>query len=39
MHYGLPVPVAAQFKVWVYSCSLAGIVGSNPTGGMGVCLL
>jgi len=32
-------PVAAQSKTWVCSRSLAGIVGSNLTGGMDVCLL
>jgi hypothetical protein len=26
-------------KAWVYGHSPAGIVGSNPTGGMDVCLL
>jgi hypothetical protein len=26
--------VAAQAKVWVYGCSLAGVVGSNPAGGV-----
>ena len=31
-----PVPVVARSKVLVCSCSLAGIVGSNPTGGMDV---
>jgi len=33
----MPVPVAARSKVWVCGRSLAGIVGSNPTGGMDVC--
>jgi len=33
-----PVPVAARSKEWVCGLSLAGIVGSNPTGGMDVCL-
>ena len=33
-----PIPVAARNKVWVCGLSLAGIVGSNPTGGMAVCL-
>jgi len=36
---GGAVPVAAQSKVWVCGCLLAGIVGSNPAGGMDVCLL
>jgi len=26
-------------KAWVYGFSLAGIVGSNPAGGLNVCLL
>ena len=34
-----PVPVAARSKVWVDSRAPAEIVGSNPTGGMDVCLL
>jgi hypothetical protein len=32
------VPVAEQFKAWVCDRSLAGITGSNPSGGMDVCL-
>ena len=32
-----PVPVAAWSKAWVCGRSPAGIVGSNPTGGMNVC--
>jgi hypothetical protein len=35
----LPIPVAARSKTWVCGRSLTGIVGSNPTGGMDVCLL
>jgi hypothetical protein len=35
----LPIPVAARSKTWVCGCSLAGIVGSNPAGGIYVCLL
>jgi len=31
--------VAARSKVWVCDRSLAGIAGSNRTGGMDVCLL
>jgi hypothetical protein len=31
--------VAAPTKVWFCGRSLAGIVGSNPVGGMDVCLL
>jgi hypothetical protein len=34
-----PIPVATLTNMWVYSCSLAGTMGSNPTGGMHVCLL
>ena len=34
-----PVPVAARSKVLVYGRASAEIVGSNPTGGMDVCLL
>jgi len=35
----VPVPVAARSKVQVCCRSPAEIVGSNPTGGMDVCLL
>jgi hypothetical protein len=35
----LPVPVAARSKAQVYGRSPAAIVGSNPTGGIDVCLL
>jgi len=31
--------VVARSKAWVCGSSFAGIVGSNPTGGMDVCLL
>ena len=38
-----PIPVAARFTAWVYGRSLAGIVGSNPGGGIDIsckcCLL
>jgi len=34
----LSVPVAARSKPGVYSRSPAAIVGSNPKGGMDVCL-
>jgi hypothetical protein len=34
-----PIPVAVQSKAWVFGRSLTRIVGSNPTGGMDVCLL
>ena len=32
-------PVAARSKAYVYGLSPAEIVGSNPIGGMDVCLL
>ena len=32
----MPTPVAARSKAFVYSSSPAGIVGSNPAGGMDV---
>jgi hypothetical protein len=35
----LPTLVAARSKVWVCGRWLGGIVGSNPAGGMDVCLL
>jgi hypothetical protein len=35
----MPIPVAARYKGWVYGRSLTGIVGSNPTGGMDVCVV
>ena len=38
IQYKLPISVAARSKAWVYGCSLAGIAGSNPAGGMDVCL-
>jgi hypothetical protein len=34
-----PFTVAAPSKAWVCGRSLAGIVGSNPAGGMDACLL
>ena len=33
-----PVPVASRSKAWVYDRSSAENVGSNPTGGMDVCV-
>ena len=30
--------MAAGSKAWVCGCSLAGIAGSNPDGGVDVCL-
>jgi hypothetical protein len=35
----LPVPVVPRSMAWVCGRSLAGIVGSNPTGGMDVSLV
>ena len=34
-----PIPMAARSKARVCGRSLPGIAGSNPTGGMDVCLL
>ena len=34
-----PIPVAAQSKACICGRSLAGIAGSNPAGGVDVCLL
>ena len=31
--------MAARSKAWVYGCSLAGNAGSNPAGGIDVCLV
>ena len=35
----MPVPVAARSTAWVCGRSPAQFVGSNPSGGMDVCLL
>jgi len=35
--YNQPLPVAAQSKPWFCGHWLAGIAGSNHTGGMDVC--
>ena len=35
----MPVTMAARSKAWVCGRSPAEIVGSNPAGGMDVCLL
>jgi len=35
----MSIPVAARSKAWVWGRSSDDIVGSNPTGAMGVCLL
>jgi hypothetical protein len=37
--YIVSITVAARFKTWVCGLSLAEITGSNPAGGMDVCLL
>jgi len=34
-----PIPVDARSKAWVCGRSVAGIVRSNPAGGVDVCLL
>jgi hypothetical protein len=34
-----PIQVPARVKALVYRSSLAGIAGSNPEGGMDICLL
>jgi hypothetical protein len=34
-----PIAVAARSRAWVYGRSFAAIVGSNPTGGMDVCVV
>jgi len=39
MYVCMPVPLVARSKAWVCGRSLAGILGSNPLGGMEVCLL
>jgi len=33
------ITVAARSKAWVCGRSLTGIVGSNPSGGVDICLL
>jgi hypothetical protein len=37
--YKKTIPAAALSKAWVCVRSLAGIAGSNPAGGMDVCVL
>jgi hypothetical protein len=34
----VPIPVAVLPKAWAFGQALAGIVGSNPTGGTNICL-
>jgi len=36
-YYSVPIPIAARSKIWVCDRSPAGIVVSNPAGGMYVC--
>jgi hypothetical protein len=39
VYQAVPITVAARFKTWtVFARSKAGIVGSNPTQGMDVCV-
>jgi len=38
IHTHMPISVAARSKAWVCGRSLAGIVGSNPAGGIDVCV-
>ena len=35
----MPIPVAARSVVWAFGRSLAGIAGSNPAGGVDVCVV
>jgi len=39
VYHHTPVLVATQSKAWVCGLSLAGIVGSNPDRGVGICVL
>jgi hypothetical protein len=32
----MTIPVGARSKMWVCGCSLAGIAGANPTGGIDI---
>jgi len=34
-----PIPMTGRYKKWVCGRSLVGTAGSNPAGGMDVCLL
>ena len=38
-YYSVPIPIAARSKMWVCDRSPAGIVVSNPAGGLYLCLL
>jgi hypothetical protein len=35
----IAIPTAVRSKAWVCGCSLAGIAGANPSGGIYICLL
>ena len=35
----MPIPVVERSKAWVCGWSPTGIAGSNPAGGMDVCVL
>ena len=37
--FDLPIPVAERSKARVCGRSLAGVAGSNPAGGMDVCVV
>jgi hypothetical protein len=39
LHMPRPISIAERSKAKVYGRSLAGIAGSNPAGGMDICLL
>ena len=34
-----PYPLVERSKAWIWGRSLAGIAGSNPAGGMDVCVV
>ena len=34
----MPIPVASRSQAWFCGCSLAGVMGSNPSEDMDVCL-
>jgi hypothetical protein len=36
---GWLILVTARSKAWIYGCLYAGIAGSNPAGGVDICLL
>jgi len=39
IYVGRPIPMATRSNAWFCGHSFAGNASSNPTGGMGVCLL